>query len=485
MNVGTDDQIRRFIGSLNGAELAELLDGCSHDELEALAEILPRLDADDRRGAPRPSYPWQQPPAGDWWGWAITGGRGIGKTLGAASWCDLEAQHFPGIRFGIIAPTKPDARATCVEGETGLLAVNPEINFNRSNLEGAWPNGSQFRCFGAYTNEDRQRLRGPQWHRAWLEEFAAWRQLDEHPRDDDPDAWQHVTFALRLGERQRFVMTSTPKRRKRYREVVRRRDVAVTRGTTYEAHGLAQGFRNRLLEMYEGTRLGQQELLGEELDDVEGALWTTAGINRDRVQAHPPLAKIRIGVDPAGSSTSGVVGIVAAGLSAQRWPHPSTGRPVRHGYVLADASLSGPPEVWARAAIDLAHDLQADEIVAETNYGGEMVASTIRAVDSTVPVRVVTASRGKKVRAEPVAAVASQGLLHHVGDLPLLEEEQTTYVEEYATWSPNRLDALVWAVTPGLDQMGGRGDPQVSSPTGSRSDVQTGKTPQTRRQIER
>jgi phage terminase large subunit-like protein len=203
------------------------------------------------------------------------------------------------------------------------------------------------------------------------------------------------------------------------------------------------------------------------------------------VQAHPPLSRILVGVDPAGSSTSGTVGIVAVGLSAQRWPHPITGRPVRHGYVLADASLGGPPEVWARATIDLAHDLQADEIVAEVNYGGEMVESTIRAVDSTVPVRVVHASRGKKIRAEPVAAVASQGLLHHVGDLPLLEEEQTTWVEEQATWSPNRLDALVWAVTPALDQMGGRGEASVSVPTGSQSSVQSGRTAQTRRSIER
>lgn len=479
-----DEAIREFVSSLPPHELAEFLDACSPEDLEALEEIMPR-GADEESAAPHPSYPWQQPPAGDWWGWAITGGRGIGKTLGAAAWCDLEAQHFPGIRLGIIAPTKPDARATCVEGETGLLAVNPSITFNRSNLEGAWTNGSQFRCFGAYTNEDRQRLRGPQWHRAWLEEFAAWRQLDEHPRDDDPDAWQHVTFALRLGDRQRFVMTSTPKRRKRYREVIRRADVAVTSGTTYEAHGLASSYRDRLLEMYEGTQLGRQELLGEELDDVEGALWTTAAINRDRVQAHPPLSKIRIGVDPAGSSTSGTVGIVVTGLSAQRWPHPITGRPVRHGYVLADASLRGPPEVWARAAIDLAHDLEADEIVAEVNYGGEMVESVIRSVDSTVPVKVVHASRGKKIRAEPVAAVASQGLLHHVGDHPLLEEEQTTWVEERATWSPNRLDALVWSVTPGLDQMGGRGEASVSAPTGSQSGVQSGRTAQTRRSIER
>lgn len=482
---GSDEDIRQFIAGLLPHELTDFLETFSPEGIGTLQEIMPRpVDLDDMT-APRPTYPWQQPPDGDWYGWAITGGRGIGKTLGAAAWCDLEAQHFPGIRLGIIAPTKPDARATCVEGETGLLAVNPQITFNRSNLEGAWPNGSQFRCFGAYTNEDRQRLRGPQWHRAWLEEFAAWRQLDEHPRDDDPDAWQHITFALRLGARQRFVLTSTPKRRRRYREVIRRADVVVTRATTYEAHGLDPTYRNRLLEEYEGTRLGAQELLGEEIDDVAGALWTTVGIEQHRVQSHPPLGRIRVGVDPAGSSTSGTVGIVAVGVSGQRWPHPVTGRPVRHAYVLADASLSGPPEVWARAAIDLAHDLQADEIIAETNYGGEMVESTIRAVDSTVPVKVVHASRGKKVRAEPVAAVASQGLLHHVGNHPLLEDELTTWVEEQANWSPNRLDALVWAITPALDQLGGRGDASVSAPKGDQASAPSGLTAQTRRTIER
>lgn len=477
--------MRAILADLPTDELAAFLDTLTEGERQAL---LPMLSPDDDvtfGKPPEPSYPWQSPPPGDWFGWAIVGGRGIGKTLGAASWLDLEAQHYPGIRIGIVAPTKPDARATCIEGETGLLAVNPDVRFNRGNLEGRWTNGSQFRCFGAYTPEDRERLRGPQFHRTWLEEFAAWRQLDETPREDSPDAWQHITFGLRLGSRPRFVMTSTPKRRKRYREVIRRDDVVVTRGTTYEATGLSSVFRDRLLEMYEGTRLGQQELLGEELDDVEGALWTTAAIDRDRVEAHPPLSRIRVGVDPAGSSTSGTVGIVAVGLSAQRFPHPVTGRPVRHGYVLADASLGGPPEVWARAAIDLAHDLEADEIIAEVNYGGEMVSGTIRAVDSTVPVKVVHASRGKKVRAEPVAAVASQGLLHHVGHHPLLEEEQTTWVEEHATWSPNRLDALVWAVTPGLDQMGGRGDASVAAPTGSQGEVRSGRMAQTRRTIER
>ena len=426
-------------------------------------------------------YPWQEIPEGDWYGWAIVGGRGIGKTLGGANWLDQEAQHFPGIRLAIVAPTKPDARATCIEGETGLLAVNPRAHFNRGRLELTWPNGSQARCFGAYTPEDRERLRGPQFHRAWLEEFASWRQLDEEPRADNPDAWQHVTMGLRLGSRPRFYMSSTPKRRRRFREVVAREDVVVTRGTTYEATGLAEEVRARLIEMYEGTRLGRQELLGEMLDDVEGAMWAEAQLERDRVQAPPPLAKITVGVDPSGSSSSGTTGIVAVGVSDQRWPHPRTERPVRHMYVLEDASVSGPPEVWASAAIELAHGLGAERIVAEPNFGGEMVESVLRQVDAAAPIRMVHSSRGKAVRAQPVAALSAQGLLHLVGSQPQLEDQLTGWVEGQTPWSPDRLDAMVFAATDLLDHVRGRG--KVSTPQGQLRAVAGGQIAQSRRRL--
>lgn len=449
---------------LSADQIAEVIERLSPQDVLALEATLP---APGGVSGFRADYPWQQPPDGDWWGWAITGGRGSGKTAGAAAWVNREAERLPGVRVGIIAPTLGDARATSVEGETGLLAVNPRIKFNRGTYEGRWPNGSTFRCFGAYTPEDRERLRGPQWHLAWLEEFASWRQLDEEPQEQNPDAWQHISLALRLGEHPRFVMTSTPKRRRRYKEVVRREDVTRTHGTTYEAHGLAGSVRARLLEMYEGTRLGRQELLGEELDDVEGAGWTTAGLDRTRVSTAPALHRIVVGVDPAGSAKSGTTGIVAAGASEDRWPHPHTGRLVRHGYVLADVSQSASPERWATAAVELYHALSADRIVAERNYGGDMVESTIRTVDGTVPVKMVNATRGKKIRAEPVAGLSAQQLLHMVGKLIELEDELTTWTEG-EPWSPNRLDAMVWAVTDLLPDLGGRQDTGVEAPSGSR-----------------
>lgn len=414
-------------------------------------------------------YPWQRPPEGDWYGWVIVGGRGIGKTLGGARWLDSEMSANPGFRAGIIAPTRPDATLTCVEGETGLLKVNPAIRFNRSRGELWWPNGSRARLFGAYGPEERERMRGPQFHRMWLEEFAAWRQLDEYPRDDSPDLWQHVTLALRLGSQARFFMSSTPKRRRRFKEVIERSDVVVTRASTYDAHGLPQVVRDRLIEMYEGTRLGRQELLGEVLEDVEGALWSQQDIDENRVPSAPELSHIIVGVDPAGSTQSGQVGICAVGVSEQRWPHPRTGRPVRHMYVLADESLSAPPEKWAAAAIDLYRYVKADKIVAEPNYGGEMVKSVLRQVDVSVPLRMVHSSRGKKLRAEPIAALSAQGLLHVVGTLPKLEDEMTGWVEGFTPWSPNRLDAMVFAATELLDHVRGRG--AVHTPQGTRFDI--------------
>lgn len=407
--------------------------------------------------ASSPLYPWQEPPAGDWFGWAIIGGRGIGKTLGGANWINQEATANPGIRVGIIAPTRPDASAVCVEGETGLLKVNPAIEFNRSRLELRWPNGSTARLFGAYTPEDRERLRGPQFHRVWMEEFAAWRQLDEHPRDDYPDLWQHVTMGLRLGERPKFYLSSTPKRRRRFREVIDRKDVVVTRASTYDAYGLPETVRARLLEMYEGTRLGKQELLGEVLEDVEGALWTPEEIDPHRVDEPPKLASVIVGVDPAGSAKSGTVGIVAVGVGEQRVPHPRTGRLIRHLYVLEDASMSGSPERWAAAAVDLYERWKADRIVAEPNFGGDMVEAVLRSVDVSVPIRMVHSSRGKRLRAEPIASLSAQGLLHLVGRLPLLEEEMTGWVDGYTPWSPDRLDAMVFAATELLDHVKGRG----------------------------
>ena len=457
----------------------------SLDELIEKRELARRLLASlEDEEAAHPLYPWQEPPAGDWYGWAIVGGRGIGKTLGGASWIDREARYNAGIRVAIIAPTRPDATVTCVEGQTGLLAVNPSITFNRSRSEVRWPNGSVARLFGAYTPEDRERLRGPQYHRAWLEEFAAWRQLDELPREDSPDAWQHVTMGLRLGDRPRFFVSSTPKRRKRFRELMERKDVVVTRASTYQATGLPQVVRDTLIEMYEGTRLGRQELMGEMLDDVEGALWSEADITANRVDAPPALSHVIVGVDPSGSSRSGTTGIVAVGVSEQTFRHPRTGRPVRHLYVLDDRSFSGAPEQWAARAIDLMHELKADRIVAEPNYGGEMVQAVLRQVDPATPVRMVHSSRGKRLRAEPIAALSAQGLVHIVGHQPQLEDQLTGWVDGQTPWSPDRLDAMVFAATELLRFVRGGGG-GISAPQGSLTGPSNGGLAQSQARIVR
>lgn len=434
-----------YLASLTPEDRAEFIADLSPDEvayLEATAASAVPV------GAEWEPLPHQVPPKDEWEVWVLWGGRGAGKTAAGARWLDEQARALPGSRWFVGAPTLGDARATCVEGESGLLAVNPRIRFNRSNYELRWPNGSYARCLGAYSPEDRERWRGPQWHGGWADEFGSWRQLDEVPNDDQPDIWDHIEFSTRLGEDPRICVTMTPRRRRRVKELVARSDVATTHGTLHDNPHTSRKFRQRILERYGGTRLARQEIEGHLLDDVVGALWTDGLIEEDRILAAslPDLWKVVVGVDPAGSR-NGTTGIVTVGASKDRWPHPESGRPVRHGYVLDDASEPGrSPEEWALAAVEAYNESEADYIAAERNFGGDMVASTIRAVDGTVPTRLVNASRGKAIRAEPISVLSVHHRLHVVGRLPELEEEMTTWTDD-APWSPNRLDAMVWAAT--------------------------------------
>jgi predicted phage terminase large subunit-like protein len=377
----------------------------------------------------------QQPPEGDWATWLIQSGRGWGKTRTGAEWLADGALSAPGTRWAIVAPTFTDGRDTCIEGESGLLSVlrrrRPTVrwddHWNRSLGELVLPNASRVKMF---SSEKPDGLRGPQHHGAWCDEAAAWRNAK--------DTWDMLQFGLRLGASPRAVVTTTPKPVKLVRSLVDDPTTRITRGSTFDnASNLAPSQLERLRTLYEGTRLGRQELYGELLTDTPGALWTLALIEDARRDRAPALQRVVVAIDPAVTSgeDSDSTGIVAAGLGVDG-----------HLYVLHDRTCRESPERWARRAIGLYDEVQGDRIVAEVNNGGDLVEAVLRTIDPSVPVRKVHASRGKRMRAEPVAALYEQGRVHHVGGMPELEDQMTTWTPDSAD-SPDRLDALVWALT--------------------------------------
>lgn len=379
--------------------------------------------------------PEQLAPDGDWLVWAFVAGRGAGKTRSAAEWVHEQATAHPGCRIALVGRTPADVRDVMVEGESGILAVAgadaPVYQSSKRRL--TWANGT---TAYAYSAEVPSALRGPQHHFAWCDEAASWK--DARKGDVVDTAWNNLLLGLRLGEDPRCVVTTTPKPNSLMKTLLARVSTVVTRGSTYDnLRNLAKTFRDNVLATYEGTRIGRQELLGELLEDVEGALWTIAGIDEDRVTTHPDLIRIVVAVDPSGGDKDGndEQGIVVAGLGVDG-----------ELYVLADRSCKLSPGGWAARAIAAYREFSADRIVAETNFGGAMVESTIRSVDKAVPVDVITASRGKVQRAEPIAALYEQHKVHHVGPLPKLEDQMTTWTPLDGT-SPDRMDALVWALT--------------------------------------
>lgn len=341
----------------------------------------------------------------------------------------------PGVRIAIVAPTYGDARDTCVEGESGLLGVVPPEcveAWNRSLGELILVNGSRYKLFSA---DEPERLRGPQNHRAWCDELAAWRY---------PEAWDQLLFGLRLGDDPRVVVTTTPRPTRLIRELVAKETVRITRGATSEnAENLAPAALAQLYERYAGTRLGRQELDAELLEDAPGALWTRALLDELRCKPAvvPQLRRIVVAIDPAVTSheDSDETGIICAGLGVDR-----------HGYVLEDGSGIYSPVAWARQAIAMLKARRGDRIVAEINNGGEMVESTIRMVDPNASFKAVHASRGKVVRAEPVSALYEQRKVHHVGSFPDLEDQMCVFTTDFdraKDGSPDRVDALVWALS--------------------------------------
>lgn len=397
--------------------------------------------------------PDQLPPPGDWLIWLILAGRGYGKTRTGAEWVKRRAQLGEGRRLALVAATFMDGRDTMVEGESGLLAVLPPSMLRSGDIEGSWnrsmgelffANGSKAKIF---SSEKPGRLRGPQHHDAWVDEAAQLMDADQGTADDT--TWSNLMLGLRLGRDPRCVVTTTPKplalirgnRSKNDPGIMGLPSTVITRGSTYDnLANLAPNFRAQVLDRYEGTRLGRQELYAEILDDIEGALWTHDLIGNNRVPFLDPgwtAPRCVVAIDPATTSTAGAdeTGIIVA----------CTG-PEGHGYVLADRTCRETPDGWAQRAVHAYHEHGAGLIVAEGNQGGEMVSHTIRTVDPRIPVRIVHASRGKVARAEPVAALYEQGKVHHVGVFDELEDQLCTWVPESGQ-SPDRLDALVWALT--------------------------------------
>lgn len=431
-------------------------------------------EAARRRQAAREPYPWQRPhehPDGWQLGphgvcttacnelpllelkshetYALIGGRGIGKTDAGSMYvldhvngpaCDRRARG--GHRPAIVAPTLGDAVESCVNGISGLAAYDPRVKAV-SSAGGTFvrfPNGVTGKLFGASTPADVERLRaGGNRCIVWLEEAAAMRYLDK--------VLEHTRLGLRVGPRPHYVATTTPRTVPAIRSMLTDRRVHITRGRTEDAHHLDASVREALYELYAGSRLGRQELEGLLLDEVEGALWKQALIDRSRIAVlgDVRLARIVVGVDPNGGGADDV-GIVVVGISRDKY-EDSLGRLVPHLYVLEDASGAyGSPGAWARRVAQAYHRWDANAVIAETNYGGDMVPYTIATVDPSVRCEVVTATRGKRLRAEPVVALYERDSVHHVGVFPKLEDQQSTWTESDG-YSPDRIDALVWAAT--------------------------------------
>ena len=372
----------------------------------------------------------QLPDNSDWVTWLFLAGRGAGKTRTAAEYLAWQAITNPETRWAIVAPTHADARDTCVEGESGILNVLRDYgvlqDYNRSRSEIFLINKSRIKL---YSGEEPDRLRGPQFHGGWFDELAAFKY---------PEAWDQYQFGARLGTHPRTIVTTTPRPTKLIKDLLKRDNVRVVRGSTFDnAKNLAPSALAELRLRYENTRLGRQELYGEVLEEVEGALWTRDTIESARVTKAPPLVRIVVGVDPAVTSgeTSDETGIVVVGMTADG-----------HYYVLDDKTLRATPDAWARAAVSAYQEHKADRIVAETNNGGDMVTLLMRQVDSTVSVKKVTATRGKQLRAEPISSLYEQGRVHHVGYFAELEMQMCEWTPQ-SNESPDRLDALVWAIT--------------------------------------
>lgn len=388
-----------------------------------------------------------EPEGKDWNVWFINAGRGYGKTRSGVEWIRENVKR--GIkRIAAVASTNSDIERVMVKGESGFLSVCwkgdktyagkamgfPEWSPTKRTL--TWENGAQVQFFSA---EEPERLRGPQFELAWCDELASW--------NKDIDTWAMLQFCMRLGKHPRIMVTTTPRPTKLVRQILKDKKTHVTTGSTFDnAANLAGTYLTAVKEQYEGTRLGRQELYAEVLEEAQGALWTTDMLDNCSVKQEevPDLTRVVVALDPAvtANAESDMTGIVVAGIDVNGI-----------AYVLGDYTDRLSPQAWAAKAIQLYHQFQADRIVAEVNQGGEMVKTTIHGEDESVSYRAVRASRGKYARAEPISALYERGLVKHVSNpsdgstLNELETQMRTWEPLGSIGSPDRLDALVWALT--------------------------------------
>lgn len=420
--------------------------------------ILNSLTSEDKA---RLRYRWsfwarqeQLPPDGDWQFWSYIAGRGAGKTRTGAEFV-REKVKAGCKRIALVAPTNDDFHKVMVMGDSGIIACcppwdKPEYNENKKTL--TWPNGAQ--AFG-YSAEKPARLRGPQHDAAWCDEIAAWHgKKDRKPGDISrrQETWDMLMFGLRLGPNPQCFISTTPLPVDVIRELVEKGmkeepGYVLTRGSTYDNRAnLSPKFMAKIVAKYEGTRLGKQELEGQLLLDVPGALWTFEMVAAARMPKGKPLPDMRrvvVAVDPSGASSSqdqgaDDIGIVVCGEGVDG-----------DYYVMEDATMKGSPRAWAGAAVNAYYRHKADKIIAEKNFGGAMVKHTIEGVTKNVRVEEVTATRGKVVRAEPIALLYEKGRIHHAEEFPLLEDQMTKMTPGgyIGDGSPDRLDAKVWALT--------------------------------------
>ncbi len=433
----------------------------------SLAQELLRLDPSKRKAAigklserqRRSLEPYWQlwahdsqvPPEGEWHTWLIMAGRGHGKTRAGAEWVRQLAEADPTVRIALVGANLGETRRVMVEGESGLLAIapwrkRPEFESSRRLL--TWPNGAKATLYSAAEPDS---LRGPQHSHAWCDEIAKWDLAGRRAES----AWDNLLLGLRLGGFPRAVATTTPRPVPLVKRLLSQGDVAVTRGTTADnKDNLPPGFMRKIKAQYGRSLLARQELHGELIEDIEGALWSRALIEDCREEAvSAPEKRVVIGVDPPASAEGDACGIVVCAEGEDGIAR-----------VLADCSMRKPsPEKWARAVAMAAREWKADRVIAEANNGGEMVRSVLQAADITLPIKLVHASRGKAARAEPVVALYESGRVRHVGQLPQLEDELCGLLAgggyEGPGRSPDRADALVWALSELM--LGRRTEPRV------------------------
>jgi phage terminase large subunit-like protein len=437
--------------------------------------LLQHLSPEERAAVPYVWRLWGRPdqfaPAGDWRFWLVQAGRGYGKTRLGAEWVRQKARTLPGSRGALVAGTPGEARDVMITGPSGLLAMSPDKErplYEPSKRLLTWPlvpGQGQCTTAGIYSAHNFEQLRGPQYHWGWLDELGKWRYATE--------AFDQFNFGLRLGKQPQCCITTTPRPIKVIRKLLKDKRCVVTRGRTFDnAANLAEDYLAEMADKYQGTRLGRQELDGDLLDDLPGALWKRSVIDADRVKAPPwalstgrgevlldedgrpipDLDVIVVGVDPSvadnkdaeeedagGEKKTDLCGIVAAGRRGH-------GLAARY-YVLEDASLHGSPDEWGSRVVEIYDKWQADRIIAEVNNGGALVEALIKQKDPLAKYKAVHASRGKKARAEPISALYEQHRVHHVGTHEELEDQMCTYVPHATKKSPDRMDAAVWALT--------------------------------------